>query len=745
MPTPKHFLKAVPVWSAALAGQMNIWLSFHARVELAAKSTAILRIAAAQAYRILANGRLVGRGPARTAHGHARVDEWPVKAGATGMLELVIEVIDYGVPTFCSTFEPAFLCAELMAGNNTLLWTAPRGGHFAAEHRGERVQNVERYSYQRAFVEGYRIDERGQFWQQPGYSPAHAQALARVAHKRAWLDRVVAYPDLSVVRPVATAARGTTKSDRILIAKAPKWAHLFEVPKTSQGYPLDQVAWPLFETLAAARFKTTGVVMLKTAAPTLLKSQTWLRADFGKNKTGFPALHLKAKVTSRVLLVFDEILVNEQVKFNRSGCLNALWIELAAGAEIDFESFEPYTFRFLQVLVWSGAAEVSAIRMRNYINALPLRVAPPGLSTAAKTVRKAALESFRQNALDIFMDCPARERAGWLCDSLFAARAESHLCGDNPIERAFLENYLRPVKFTGDLPKGMVPMCYPAEALNQQFIPNWAMFFIVQLDEAGRQRRLPAAWRPLVTRRVRGLLNYFRKFENEIGLLEKLESWVFVEWSKANEFVQDVNFPTNMLYAATLRSAARLLREPKLALQAAKIEATLRAWSWRDGRFVDNAVRSKDGKLIVTDNASEVCQYYAFYFGLASPQSQTELWQRLVRADYGSLVPANVFVGKLMRLELLIQHGESDAARRELLQSYLPMAKLTGTLWELFNKDVSCNHGFTAYIAVLIDRLAACGALKSGVAGGLRNNADRVSLYNGNTQNPSYITRLSGE
>ena len=57
-----------------------------------------------------------------------------------------------------------------------------------------------------------------------------------------------------------------------------------------------------------------------------------------------------------------------------------------------------------------------------------------------------------------------------------------------------------------------------------------------------------------------------------------------------------------------------------------------------------------------------------------------------------------------MRLELLIDNGEHEAARRELMKSYLPMAKSTGTLWELFQKTVSCNHGFTSYVAVLIDR-----------------------------------------
>ena len=709
MKSYQPFAQAFPVWPAKLAGRMNTWVSFHARVELAGRRGATLRIAAAQAYRVWVNGALAGRGPARAAHGFARVDEWPVAADAKGGLRVLIEVMGYGVGTFCSTHEPAFCCAEVVVGKKAVAWTAPRGGGFTAEQRTERVQRVERYSYQRAFVEAYKISAAGLTWNEPGFVPARPLTLARVTHPRTWLPRGMAYPDLSVLKPRPSAVRGgTNRFSAALAAKAPKWGHLFEVPKISAGYPLKQVAWPLFETLAGTTFKSTGAVKLSAKTPVALKARAWLRADFGADHTGFPALRVQAQKATRLLLVFDEILVDGQVKFNRSGCTNALWLELAAGAEIDFEAFEPYTFRYLQVLVWSGAAEVSDLRLRHYINSTALKPPPAGLAPAPALVRRAALSSYRQNALDIFMDCPARERAGWLCDSLFTARAEWHLTGDNPIERAFLENYLRPAKFAG-LPRGMVPMCYPAEPLQNQFIPNWAMFLVVQLDEARRRRRLPAAWAPLVERRVRGLVRYFRRFENESGLLEKLESWVFVEWSKANEFVQDVNFPTNMLYAMTLRAAARLLRDPKLAAQAGRIEATIRALAWRDGRFVDNAVRDKSGRLVVTDHASEACQYYAFFTGIASPRREAALWRRLVRADYGPLYPANVFVGKIMRFELLIANGEPAAARRELMKSYVPMARATGTLWELFEKTVSCNHGFTSYVAVLIDQLTAAG------------------------------------
>jgi alpha-L-rhamnosidase len=676
-------------------------------VELGRARRATLRLAGAQAYRIWANGELAGRGPARTAHGPARVDEWPLAADAAGRLEVVIEVAGYGVATFCSTNEPAFLCAEIVAGKKTLAWTAPSGGGFVAEHRKERVRRIERFSYQRAFAEAYRFGASGLTWRAPGYAPSRPVKLARVTHPRTWLERGVAYPDLSVTYPKPAAVRGRALPfSAPLFAKVEKWRHVFDVPKTSPGFKVEQLEWPVFTPVAGSPFRTTGSARLRRGSSLTLTPRTWVRADFGMDCTGFPALRAHSRRGARVVLVFDEILVDGQVKFERSSCENVIWFDLAPGATVDFEAFEPYTFQHLQVIAWSGTVEVSDVRLRHYQNGTVLSEAPRNLSAPAKQVRRAALASYRQNALDIFMDCPGRERAGWLCDSLFTARAEWHLTGDNKIERAFLENYLVPATFA-DLPKGMVPMCYPAEALQKQFIPNWAMFLVIQLDEARRLRRLPAEWQPLIRRCVGGLVRYFRKFENERGLLEKLDSWIFVEWSKANDFVKEINFPTNMLYAMTLRSAARLLREPKLAAQAERIDATVRELSWRDGVFLDHAVRDHQGQIVVRNDATEVCQYYAFFTGLASPRREKALWQRLVRGDYGTLFPANVFVGKIMRFQLLIENGEFEAARREVMKSYLPMARTTGTLWELFQKNVSCNHGFTSYVAVLIDQLAA--------------------------------------
>jgi len=96
--------------------------------------------------------------------------------------------------------------------------------------------------------------------------------------------------------------------------------------------------------------------------------------------------------------------------------------------------------------------------------------------------RKTIVETFRQNSLDLFMDCPSRERAGWLCDSFFTSRAAFDLAGDATVEHNFVENFLLPPTFE-HLPDGMLPMCYPSDHNDGCYIPNWAMWFVIELEE----------------------------------------------------------------------------------------------------------------------------------------------------------------------------------------------------------------------------------------------------------------------
>jgi hypothetical protein len=312
------------------------------------------------------------------------------------------------------------------------------------------------------------------------------------------------------------------------------------------------------------------------------------------------------------------------------------------------------------------------------------------------------------------MDCPGRERANWNCDAYFTSRASSLLTGSLLQERIFFDNFARPEHFD-NVERGMLPMCYPSDFRNGNYIPSWAMFFVLQLDEyvrlRGGDRKLAEELKP----KVLELVEFISKYRNSDGLLEKLPRWVFVEWSEANKFVQDVNYPNNMLWAATLEAVDRLYGRPSLAAEARRMKETIRRQSWTGEWFCDNAVRGEDGKLKLSGECSETCQYYAFYFGTATRELHPALFRRLTgefgpdrmkKGLYPRIHPSAPFIGNYLRLDWLGRLGRARQVYAEMSGYFLRMAEVTGTLWE--NADSadngSCCHGFASHVAVFIVR-----------------------------------------
>jgi alpha-L-rhamnosidase len=497
----------------------------------------------------------------------------------------------------------------------------------------------------------------------------------------------------------------------LAVAQLWKDRSLTQIGPALGGFPeqeLETIPSLELQTLANATNRVAHR-LLKSDDTLALAPRAFHIVDFGVNLTGFVGAKVACRSRARLVFTFDEILRGGDVDFKRLGCVNALVYELEPGA-YEIESFEPYTLRYLKIFTLAGECDVSGLSLREYVCPDAWRAQFASSDERLNRLFAAGRETFQQNAVDVFMDCPSRERAGWLCDSFFTARVAQDLCGHTRIERNFLENFALPAKFA-HLPDGMLPMCYPSDHHDGVYIPNWAMWFVLELEEYyGRSgdRELVDTLRP----RVLALVDFFKQYRNRDGLLEKLPSWVFVEWSKANEFVQDVNYPSNMLYARVLEAVARLYRLPDLAREAARMQETIRRQSFDGGFFVDNA-RLVDGKLQVTRNRSEVCQYFAFFFGVATPQSHPRLWETLVR-DFGpkrremkafpEVHPANQFVGNVLRLELLSRSGLCQQVADEAFGYWLFMAEKTGTLWENDGDYASCNHGFASHAVRVLNR-----------------------------------------
>lgn len=698
------FVSAKPVWVEGREREMNVSVGFRATVDGQNADKAVVRLTGATICRLFVNGEFLGYGPARGPHGFFRVDEWPLTGHCKpGPNVIAIEVAGYNANSYNFINQPSFLQAEIVAGQTVLASTAGAGVPFEAQALDCRIQKTQRYSFQRPFSELYCLTPSSHAWRTGG--AFHPQKLA-VSADRALLPRIVPYPDFSVHQPIREVISGTVKknpdkkvsSDRAIKKTGPKLA----------GYPESELASiPYYEV---QRLETTSRAHedkpIDGQSRLSLAEGQFRIVDFGRNNSGFFGATVHCDAPTRVYFVFDEILNNDDVNVTRMSCCNVVTFDLTAPGVYRVESFEPYTLRYLKMITMGAACQISDLHFREYVNATADRATFTSSDPALNRIFEAARSSFKQNAVDVFTDCPSRERAGWLCDSFFIGRVAYDLCGDTRMERLFMQNFLLPTKFEF-LPDGMLPMCYPADHNDGVYIPNWAMWFVLQLDEylmRSGDRATVDALKP----RVLALLDFFKSYTNSDGLLEKLPSWVFIEWSHANQCVQDVNYPSNMTYAEVLACVARMYDMPELQTKAELMRATIRNQSYDGTFFVDNAKRQPDGTLKLTGERTETCQYYAFFFHTATSQTYPALWETL-RADFGpdrhqtqkhaNIYFANAFVGNYLRLELLSRHGLTAQILDETKGYFLKMADQTGTLWEHDTTQASCSMASQATLS----------------------------------------------
>ena len=135
------FLSARPIWPAGRATEMNRFVGFRAIVPPTASRPVTLRVTASSVYRAYVDGVFVGHGPARGPHGRFRVDEWALDdyLGADEAL-VAIEAVGYNVNSYYLLDQPAFVLAEVRAGDDIFASTAGDGARFEATLLHEHVQ-----------------------------------------------------------------------------------------------------------------------------------------------------------------------------------------------------------------------------------------------------------------------------------------------------------------------------------------------------------------------------------------------------------------------------------------------------------------------------------------------------------------------------------------------------------------------------------------------------------------------------
>ncbi len=725
-PNVVSFEKALPVWAYYREKEMNLWLSFRTVAKKAAKT--ILRLTGSAAYDVKVNGEFMAFGPARSAHGYYRVDELDLTAAIAEGAVITITVAGYNCNSYYHIDQPSFLTAELLQDGEITAATGHDG--FLCRVMTEHVQKTLRYSYQRTFCEVYDLTPELAAWDNDIHAEFHHKNCALLIpavceDEKIYIARGSAYNiyDCIPAKTVVSRFRYTVGEyrDQVLYP-------YYHIPRTkdaptSKGFSFYEIAPQDDSFLTARNLEISELFPVNEEFhEEIIEAGCGVTYQMAYNTTGKLELDVVCGEDTEIVITYDEFLgENGLINFRRMYTTNSLVWRMKKGA-YHLSTFEPYTLGAMHLFVKKGKAMVSNVQMVYFGAAKPDRHYC-GDDETLRLIFDAAVETYRQNTFTVYMDCPSRERAAWLCDSFFTSRVENILTGKSEIERCFLENFILPDSFRA-LPNGMLAMCYPADQYNGSYIPNWAMWFVLELEEylaRSGDRALIDGAKP----RIDALLAYFKGYENRDGLLEKLDEWVFVEWSEANKLVQDINFPTNMLYARMLRAVANLYGDETLRVKAETIKAYINANAiTEEGFYCDNAVYGEDGIAHLSGKCTETCQYYAFFCGMTSPEENPELWNRMVQ-DFGPerVVPgqwpeikedakwrhvyaSNAFIGNYLRLELLYLHGEHEKLLENIRGFFRKMAELTGTLWENETPTASCNHGFASHVLYWMDGLS---------------------------------------
>lgn len=612
-----------------------------------------IKIMCSNYYSAYVSSCLVDFGPMRTSKHFARTKETKLERIET---DLLVSILYYGFPSFDIEMQDFFFGIELFLGDEKVADSSD----FAFEIDSRYLSDSVKYSFKRGLVERYDFSVT-----------CRPISLAIKNMKR-----------IKLLEEVSSQNRYEPLSLSLLFKKPFNgFTHVYPRPylKYDSLSELNRIDLEKeFFDLVAARWYFSHLYELENVRTGLIKIRI-----ISKNPR-----------KTKAFICFDEVLEDNKMSFGRSNCNDLICLSFEEGS-FEYVSKAPYCLRYLNVLLPEGEYEVD-------VELIPIEneafIAIPDFEEAdLKEIYEASVRSFKENSFDLFTDCPGRERAPWICDSYFMGIAEHYFLGSNAIEKRFLTNYL--YQDCEDIPKDVFAMCYPSDHKDGTFIPNWGMWLVLEIN-AYRKRNGDDELAALFKEKIYRFYRYLCLFENEYGLLENLPSWVFVEWSKANDFVSGVNFPTNMLYWAMLRNIAEMYADRDLLDKSERLAQTINRLSFNGEFYFDHAIRNKNGDLqAVEGDISESAQHYAIFLGLRKDSGFKE---RVLHSGERDLAPSAVFIGTVLKLMWMAEDGRVEDVKGILEDVFLPMAKATGTLWEKNAATASCNHGFASIIGAII-------------------------------------------
>ena len=679
----------------------------------------LIRLSARNIYRLYINGEIVMHGPARTAHGYCRVDELDITARlARGVNHVAVEVVAYGrdwegyryYSNDC-TLEDGLFIAEVEAGGEIL---AATGRDEWQVCRLDARQSVcERISHSRECVEIYRLDESYRNWR---LGCGDFVSAALLESEPIYLAHEALKPTLRESFFEELVGFGATRIDKSKKIEPMWFEKNNELFESLPERPTLDARCTVENPRGSVRvdFCDDGAVFVPIST-----EDYCLTYDGGESRVGFLHLSISCERAGVIDIVRSEMIdVDGTVPhyFN-----NVTRLHVGAG-QTDFVTMDPMLCRYLQLhLRGVGIVTVHGVSMLDDAYPDEQRTTFLCSNDDINRLYRAAKKTLLLNTLDIFMDCPDRERGGWLCDSLWTGRAASLMLSDDRVEREHLENFLlTPADGMGH---AFFPEVYPAFKEHYEHfagITTWSFWLSLEVCEFIR-RTGNTLFRDQYKPRLAAFVKGTRDFIGQSGLLTDMPA-IFVDWSLSNqgEYTQPISTAANSLYAYMLTELGVTFGEPEWVSEGRRVRELLRDAVVGDGdmatlsKIPDSFTVGADGRLCSREKFSEAATYTALWSGLFTPDEAPALY-RTVRDKMGpapiyakdpTIGSSQLFIGLCIRLDMLCRQGAYDKMYEDMLAICEPQLREgPGTIWENQSIDTSSRcHGFTAHMGVHLMR-----------------------------------------
>lgn len=714
------FRKALPVWYSQAENTMNQFAGFYTKLETRKGKKLKITVAARSCYRLFINGKIVMHGPARTAKGYCRTDTIPYKAESS-KLRIAFEVAAYDKPEKYSndcTLEAGMLCAEITDSEGNVL-RATGDHHWACRQLHERRSDVEMMSHSRGIIEYYDLTPSFNDWHTGKEKLSQEPVI--LSEKINYLERRSPLPDLKHVPVRSLISVRDMKSD----SEPPEPGYVMKLSRMFneewyRSIPQENCFQLMLRGEKEQTFTGTYQRNRISAEEECIAVKPGVHPvsllwSLPVSELGFIDLNIHAEKDCIIDLInSDHRSLEGEVRANTyvaRYCLKA--------GEYHLTGFEPKLVRYLRVILRTeGMVKIQTPVLIRYTHP-DMHVTSFECSDGdLNRIYEGAVRTLRLNTLDIFMDCPQRERGGWLCDSNFTARAAWQVYGNADVEHDFIENFMLTDK--EEMWHGFFPEVYPGSKTKKgdPGFQSWSFWLVHEVYEYYTRtgdRKSVDDWKERIGCFIEGVLS----LKGESGLIEGLNN-LFVDWSLSNRSfaLSPISIPVNCLISKMLYEMAELYDREDWKKEADQLKSILGQLDETPDIFGGggDAAEYRNGVLKRLDCATETGAALELYSGYHH-SDQNYLKNFIYTMGYApayrsnpNIGKSNLFIGLMIRFAVLEQLGRSEELIRELKDLYLPeLRDGSGTFFENFNALSGC-HGFNgAAAAMLTNRVLGLG------------------------------------